>query len=153
MENTKKYWSKSGIILGIILVIVNILLSFSAYNDPAIKYPEGWSGAKIIFYPNVLLGLPVDFLSAALFPYGNLFIELFVFLSVYWFFVGTFIMWIYNKLPKIGKIFYLILITLIILGITYTIRVTFFPKSQPYIPRPYTSQPFNQQEVNKLPQP
>ncbi len=168
MEN-KKFWSRSGIILGIILVLVNVLLSAFAYNDPSIRHPEGFSDFKILAYPNALLGFPVSFISFPIHrlvsshyeirPYSripnddlnnqniaksnsqaldniyqtNLFIDLFILLSVYWFFVGTFLAWIYHKLSKTSKIFFIAILILIVGGEIYISIITVTPR--PYSPQ------------------
>jgi|GEM_PF-4379842 len=133
----KKYWSRPGIILGTILIMFNILLSFSAYHNPAITHPHDFSGFALLTYPNVLLGLPIILLTPGIIDIifytsqqNSLFIQLFVLLSIYWFFIGVSITWIYNKIPRIFKIFFIVIVMLFILIFSYFYIITFFPSRQ-----------------------
>ncbi|MCX6752633.1 MAG: hypothetical protein NTZ87_04030 [Candidatus Nomurabacteria bacterium] len=168
MENSstslpRKFWSKSGIIVGIILVVVNVLISTFVYKNPDIRHPHDFSDLESIAYPNVLLGTPAIFISGPINmivssfykiqPYSsipnddnnlniqkanskiienryqaNLFIQLFITLSIYWFFVGVFIAWMYNKFSKRNRIFLIVILTMIAFGVTYASLLTFFPK-------------------------
>jgi hypothetical protein len=174
-----KFWSKSGIILGVILAIISIIFSSIAYNDSSIRHPEGWSDLKIIVYPNYLLGLPATYLSSYLVDpmvYSlykteffssipddpnfqnivnankkasdnryqlSLFIELFFVLTLYWFFMGFLIAWVYRKLNKIFRILLIATLIVFILAYFYLALLTFNP-STPRTPLPPSIPKINQ---------
>jgi len=86
----KRYWFW----FGIIFVIINIVLSFIALNDPDISSPHDFSGLKVIMYPNILLGLPVSGIVK------DLTINFFIVLSIYWFIIGSLIGLWYGRLKS-----------------------------------------------------
>ena len=86
----KRYWFW----FGIIFVLINIVLSFIAINDPDISNPHDFSSLKAIMYPNILLGLPVSGIGQ------DLVINFFIVLSIYWFIIGSLIGLWYGRLKS-----------------------------------------------------
>ncbi len=135
MENKKRFWSKAGIVVGVILILLNIVLSSFAFNNPNIRDPHGFSDLVIIVYPNVLLGIPGVLLSLAVAELVSpsrdtqLFATLFVSLSVYWFFVGLFVTWLYRKISHPLQVMLLSFLFIVVLLSLYIGYVTVTPRS------------------------
>ena len=105
--------------------IINILLSTWIYSIDDIRNPSGGGGygdLKALTFPNVLLGFPTLLLMDSIDKYIalplagqrgtiynadvkkeyhiNLFIHLFILLTIYWFLIGAFIGFIYGKIKQ-----------------------------------------------------
>jgi hypothetical protein len=125
--SSEKQYSKAGIILGIILVIFNISFSIIEYSNPFIRHPEGPTGSLgILIYPNVFLGFPVAIIGS----YFGLFMSLFIFLSIYWFYVGIFIVWIYRKIPKEIKPLFIAIMVFVVFIVIYFSLIVLNPNIQ-----------------------
>ena len=95
-----------GVRLGLILALINLILSVFIWNTDSIRNPEGFSDFESLRYPNILLGIPTIFIADLLSKgitnsyQQNLFIHLFIILTIYWFLVGLLISWLYKKIKN-----------------------------------------------------
>lgn len=119
--------TKKWLRYGLAFAAGNILLSCLAFSDSDIREPELFSDLEILIYPNYVLGLPMNltvsrvtgylvnqyYESKWMQAYGNpyytfpeegqmryktnVFIDLFINLTIYWFAVGALVGWRYDK--------------------------------------------------------
>lgn len=118
------YWLR----FGVVMAMINILLSTFAYMDKDIRQPHDFSDFKALRYPNVLLGIPALIVHERAFGqiyksiYPNypgiiseggkvtpsstyrqsidIFTSFFVSLTIYHFLLGAIVGWIYGKIKS-----------------------------------------------------